>query len=179
MRIVPRTLVRRLVLGSVSKQISHAVAVDRDRPNDPVEFHAKHFVVAAGYTWASHLLLLSAQDGAPSGVANSSGAVGKYLTGHRNVQGYVELPMRLYPGMNEQHSLVTKQFMRIKPGTRYIRHDLRVWESSVGKAPRLANDAGDLMLGDAILDDWRQANANRDRPRARLLRRHSRSRRAS
>ena len=99
------------------KQISHAVAVDRDRPNDPVEFHAKLFVVAAGYTWSSHLLLLSAQDGAPNGVANSSGAVGKYLTGHRNVQGYVELPLRLYPGMNEQHSLVTKQFMRIKPGS--------------------------------------------------------------
>jgi quinoprotein glucose dehydrogenase len=155
-KLVPRTLIRRLVLAPGAKQISHAVAVDRDRPNDPVEFHAKHFVVAAGYTWSSHLLLLSAQDGAPGGVANSSGVVGKYLTGHRNVQGYVELPLRLFPGMNEQHSLVTKQFMRIKPGTRYIRHDLRVWESAVGKTPRLTNDTGDLMLGDAILDDWRQ-----------------------
>ena len=39
--------------------------------------------------------------------------------------GYVDLPLRLYPGMNEQHSLVTKQFMRTRPGTRFIRHDLR------------------------------------------------------
>jgi len=155
-RLIPRTLVRRLVLATSAKQISHAVAVDRDRPNDPVEFHAKQFVVTAGYTWSSHLLLLSAQDGAPTGVANSSGVVGKYLTGHRNVQGYVELPLRLYPGMNEQHSLVTKQFMRIKSGSRYIRHDLRVWESSVGKTPRLIDTAGSLMLGDAILDDWRE-----------------------
>jgi quinoprotein glucose dehydrogenase len=31
-----------------------------------------------------------------------------------------------------------------------------VWESSVGKTPRLADDSGALMLGDAILDDWRK-----------------------
>jgi quinoprotein glucose dehydrogenase len=156
LRLVPRTLVRQLVLDPSAKQISHAVAVDRDHPSDAVEFHARLFVVAAGYTWSSHLLLLSAQRGAPNGVANSSGLVGKYLTGHRNVQGFVDLPMLLYPGMNEQHSLVTKQFMRIKPGSKYIRHDLRVWESSSGKTARLVDDTGTLMLGDAILDDWRK-----------------------
>jgi choline dehydrogenase-like flavoprotein len=147
-RLVPRTLVRRLVLDPKTKRVSHAVAVDRDHPDQPVEIHAKLFVVAAGYTWSPHLLLLS-------DVANSSGLVGKYLTGHRNVQGYVDLPMRLYPGINEQHSLVTKQFMRRAPGTPYIRHDLRIWESSAGKAPRLVDDTGALLLGDAILDDWR------------------------
>jgi quinoprotein glucose dehydrogenase len=57
--------------------------------------------------------------------------------------------------MNEQHSLVTKQFMRAKQGAKFIRHDLRVWESATGRAPRLTDDAGALMLGDAILDDWR------------------------
>jgi quinoprotein glucose dehydrogenase len=155
-RLVTRTLVRRLVLSANGKDISHAAAVDRDRPNDAVEFHAKVFVVAAGYTWSPHLLLLSAQQGAPNGIANSSGLVGKYLTGHRNVQGYVDLPLRLYPGMNEQHSLVTKQFMRLESGSKYIRHDLRVWESSAGKAARLTDDGGALMLGDAILDDWRK-----------------------
>jgi len=154
-RLMPRTLVRKLVLNASGKTISHAVAVDRDHPEAPVEFHAKLFVVAAGYTWSAHLLLLSAQSGAPNGVANASGLVGKYLTGHRNVQGYIELPLRLYPGMNEQHSLVTKQFMRAKQGAKFIRHDLRVWESATGRAPRLTDDAGALMLGDAILDDWR------------------------
>jgi quinoprotein glucose dehydrogenase len=155
-RLVRRTLVRRLMLDAKGKELSHAVAVDRDRPNDALEFRAKVFVVAAGYTWSPHLLLLSAQNGASNGVANSSGLVGKYLTGHRNVQGFVDLPLRLYPGMNEQHSLVTKQFMRIKPGSKYIRHDLRVWESSSGKTARLTDDAGTLMLGEAILDDWRK-----------------------
>src|SRR5262249_11539169 len=127
----------------------HAIALDRDRPNEPVELRAGQFVVAAGYTWSAHLLLLS-------GVANSSGLVGKYLSGHRNVGGYIDLPLRLYPGINEQHSLVTKQFMRPKEGTRFIRHDLRIWESSVGKTPRLTDESGTLMLGDAILDDWRK-----------------------
>ena len=155
LRLVPRTLVRKLVLDPSGKTISHAVAVDRDHPEQPVEFHAKLFVVAAGYTWSSHLLLLSAQTGAPNGVANASGLVGKYLTGHRNVGGFIELPLRLYPGMNEQHSLVTKQFMRPKPGSTFIRHDLRVWESATGRTPRLTDDGGALMLGDAILDDWR------------------------
>ncbi|MEO7086802.1 MAG: GMC family oxidoreductase [Gemmatimonadaceae bacterium] len=154
-RLVTRTLVRKIVLAADGKTISHLVAVDRDRPNEPVEFHAKSFVIAAGYTWSSHLLLLSTQAGAPDGVANRSGLVGKYLAGHRNVSGYVDLPLRLYPGMSDQHSLVTKQFMRLKPGAPYVRHDLRIWESSVGKAPRLTDDTGALMLGDAILDDWR------------------------
>jgi choline dehydrogenase-like flavoprotein len=154
-KLLPRTVVRKLVLGAGGKTVSHAIAVDRDHPDQPVELHAKLFVVAAGYAWSSHLLLLSAQSGAENGAANSSGLVGKYLTGHRNVQGYVDLPLRLYPGINEQHSLVTKQFMRPKPGGEYVRHDLRIWESSVNKAPRLLNDAGTLMLGDEILSDWR------------------------
>jgi quinoprotein glucose dehydrogenase len=59
------------------------------------------------------------------------------------------------PGINEQHSLVTKHFMRSPRADKYIRHDLRVWESSAGREARLTNDNGELMLGDAILDDWR------------------------
>ena len=64
--------------------------------------------------------------------------------------------MKLYPGLNEQHSLVTKQFMRRPRYDRYLRHDLRVWESAVDKGPRLRNDAGEMMLGDGILRDWRE-----------------------
>jgi quinoprotein glucose dehydrogenase len=61
--------------------------------------------------------------------------------------------------MNEQHSLVTKQFMRPGPLEKYLRHDLRVWESTSGRTPRLRNDAGALMLGDEIMADWRQRTA--------------------
>src|SRR6185436_7863927 len=147
--------VRRLVLDASTKRITHAVAVDRNRPDTPVELRAKQFVIAAGYVWSAHLLLLSAQPGAEQGVANGSGLVGKYLTGHRNVQGFVNLPLRLYPGMNGQHSLLSKQFMR-KPAGKYLRHDLRIWESETGRTARLRDDSGALLLGDDIMRDWRK-----------------------
>jgi quinoprotein glucose dehydrogenase len=46
---------------------------------------------------------------------------------------------------------------------RYLRHDLRIWESSEGREPRLRGDPpsgageerGALLLGDALLADWR------------------------
>jgi quinoprotein glucose dehydrogenase len=113
------------------------------------------FVVAAGYAWSPHLLLLSSQRGAEAGVANSSGVVGKYLAGHRNLQTTMSVPIRLYPGMGGEHSLLSKQFMR-KPDGRYARHDLRIWESAAGRGARLLDDNGALMLGDEILHDWRR-----------------------
>ena len=154
-RLVTRTLVRRLVPDERSERIAYALAASRDHPDVPVRIRAKTFVVAGGYTWSSHLLLLSTSGRFPTGIANRSGLVGKYLSGHRNVSAFVSLPVQLFPGINEQHSLVSKKFMR--PGTldRYVRHDLRVWESSVGRAPRLRDDAGALLLGDALMDDWR------------------------
>jgi glucose dehydrogenase len=149
--LLTRTVVRRLVRGGAGGTISHAVGVARDGGGE-LEFRAKTFVVAGGYVWSSHLLLLS-------GLANSSGLVGKYLTGHRNVSGYVALPIRLYPGMNGQHSLVSKKFMRVPRGERYLRHDLRVWESEVGREPRLTDAQGNLLLGDELLSDWRRRAA--------------------
>jgi choline dehydrogenase-like flavoprotein len=157
-RLIPRTVVRRLVLEASGSRVSHALAVSRDGGAE-VEFRAKTFVVAGGYVWSSHLLLLSAGGRFPGGLANSSGLVGKYLTGHRNVNGYVSLPIRLYPGMNEQHSLVTKKFMRVPRSDRYLRHDLRVWESSVGREARLADGQGRVLLGDELLADWRRRTA--------------------
>lgn len=147
-RLLTRTVVRRLVKQPGSERISHATGIARDTGVE-LEFRAKSFVVAGGYVWSSHLLLLS-------GLANRSGLVGKYLTGHRNVSGYVSLPLRLYPGLNGQHSLVSKKFMRVPRGDRYLRHDLRVWESSVGREPRLADAQGKLLLGDELLQDWRR-----------------------
>ena len=157
--LVPRTLVRRLVLQNGGDRIDHTVAASRDRPGEPVELHARTFVLAGGYAWSPHLLLLSAGGRFPNGLANRSGLVGKYMTGHRNVNAFVSLPLRLYPGINEQHSLVTKQFMRPARSDRYLRHDLRIWESSVGRDPRMRGDDGALLLGDDLLADWRRRTA--------------------
>ena len=76
--------------------------------------------------------------------------------GHRNQQAFIALPIKLYPGINTQHSLVTKQFMRAPAGEKYLRHDLRVWESAFARGPRLRDDAGNLLLGDALMHDWRE-----------------------
>ena len=59
------------------------------------------------------------------------------MTGHSFVSAQVELDARLYPGMNEQHSLISRQFFRCRDDEPYVRHDLRVWESSSGRQPRL------------------------------------------
>jgi choline dehydrogenase-like flavoprotein len=157
--LYPRTLVRKLVMDPSSTRIASAEAVQHGRGSGggtPVQFRAKKFVVAAGYVWSAHLLLLSRESRAPNGLANRSGNVGKYMCGHRNQQAFIELPLRMYPGMNGQHSLVTKQFMRSPPADKYLRHDLRVWESSYGRGPRLRDDAGRLLLGDDIMRDWRE-----------------------
>ena len=156
--LYPRTLVRRLVLHDGSMRIASAESVQRARDGreTPVEFRARTFVVAAGYVWSSHLLLTSAGPRAPEGLANRSGTVGKYLSGHRNQQAFIALPLTMFPGMNGQHSLLSKQFMRAPLGDRYLRHDLRVWESSYARGPRLRGDDGALMLGDDIMRDWRE-----------------------
>lgn len=156
--LLPRTVVRRLEAEGASPRITRALAVSRNGGAE-VEFRARTFVVAAGYVWSSHLLLLSRSSRFPEGLANRSGLVGKYIGGHRNVGGHIGLPIRLYPGLNEQHSLVSKKFMRAARGPSYLRHDLRVWESSVGREPRLGDASGRLLLGDELLADWRRRAA--------------------
>ncbi len=154
--LLARTVVRRIECAAGSNRIERAVAFSRDRPQELLELRAKTFVITAGYLWSPHLLLASASTRFPAGVANRSGTVGKFLCGHRNLSAFIGLPLELYPGLNEQHSLVTKQFMRPAPSPTYLRHDLRIWESAVGQEPRLRSDAGSLLLGDALLADWRR-----------------------
>ena len=150
-----RTLVRRLVLAEGSNRIDHAVAVDRDAPEEPVQFRARFFVLAGGFVWAPHLLLLSANSRFPEGLANSSGLVGRYLTGHRYVNASVEVPFKLYPGISTRVSLLSQKFMRPGPLDRYVRHDFRIWESQSPDTPRIRGESGEVLLGNEILEDWR------------------------
>jgi quinoprotein glucose dehydrogenase len=153
--LLTSTLVRRLEADPKTGRITRATGNRTDAAGAPVEIRAKQFVLAAGFVWSPHLLLLSRSDAYPNGLANRSGLVGRYLAGHRNVNAYLQLPLDLYPGINVQHSLVSKQFMRAPRSARYLRHDLRIWESSVGREPRLRGDDGALLFGDALLDDWK------------------------
>jgi glucose dehydrogenase len=159
-----RTLVRKLVPHDMRNTIVAAHAVREDRPHDPIEYHARTFVVAAGYVWSSHLLLLSTSSRYPNGIANSSGLVGRYMNGHSFVSSIVELDAELYPGMNEPHSLVSRRFFRCDAKDFFVRHDFRIWESA--HRPSLRDDKGAVQLGDTVLADW-QRRSKRGRARLR------------
>ncbi len=150
-----RTLVRRLVLMNGSDQIEYAVALDRDNPDEEVHFRANTFVIAAGYAWSPHLLLLSADGRYPDGLANRTGNVGKWMTGHRAINNFVEVPEKLFPGVYIEDSLISKRF-QVKESETYVRHDLRIWESDYDRKARLRDDQGNQLLGDAIMADWQK-----------------------
>jgi quinoprotein glucose dehydrogenase len=141
------TLVRRLVKSADGTRIEFAQAVAR-ATGEAVEYRAQTFVLASGYAWSPYLLLLSE-------AANRSGLVGRYMTGHAFIGAQVELDASLYPGMNEQHSLISREFFRCAGNVPFVRHDLRVWESSAGRDPRLKDGSGRLLMGDELLQDWR------------------------
>jgi choline dehydrogenase-like flavoprotein len=159
-----RTLIRKLVPHDTNRTIVAAHGVRDDRPGEVAEYHARTFIVASGYVWSSHLLLLSTSARYPTGIANSSGLVGRYMNGHSFVSSIVELDAELYPGMNEPHSLVSRRFFRCDPKDFFVRHDFRVWESD--HRPSLRDAAGAIRLGDQVLADWR-ARGRRARARVR------------
>jgi len=155
------TLIRKLVLDDSRPRVAAAQGMHGDQP---VEYRAKVFIVASGYTWSSHLLLLSANSRFPTGVANRSGQVGKYMNGHAFIQAFIEIDGAIYPNMNPQYGLISRQFFRCAASAPYVRHDLRIWEAA-GDAPRLKDPAGRFLLGDEIVKDWRARN---QRGRARV-----------
>jgi quinoprotein glucose dehydrogenase len=155
LQLVTETLVRRLELEAGSDRVSRAMAVDRNAPDEPVEFYASTFILAAGYCWSPHLLLLSADGRYPDGLANSSGHVGRYMSGHPYMSAQIDLPFDLYPGMFETNSLLSRMYARPGPLERYVRHDLRIWDSTAGRQARLRGDDGRIHFGDSVMDDWR------------------------
>ncbi len=161
-----QTLIRRLALDDVKTGVVAAQGVSHRQPEQPVEYRAGVFVVAAGYTWSPHLLLLSRCSRFPEGLANQSGLVGRYMNGHAFLSAQIEVNLKLYPGMNEHHALISRQFFRCPPDRPYVRHDLRIWESASGREPRLRAPDGRLLLGDDLLADWR-ARAARGAARVR------------
>jgi quinoprotein glucose dehydrogenase len=149
------TLVRKLILDDKSTRVVAAQAVSQDGSGRETEYRAKTFVVASGYVWSAHLLLNSAEARFPAGLANKTDQVGRYINGHLAYQTQIDLDLRIFPGMNEQHSLISRQFFRCATDKPYVRHDLRVWESASGREPRLRDASGKLLLGDDLMNEWR------------------------
>lgn len=151
------TLVRKLTLHQASNKIACAEAVHRDRPAEPVQYRAGVFVLAGGYTWSPHLLLLSSNSRFPQGLANRTGQVGKYSTGHTFITAFIEINRDVIPGMNPMYGLISREFFRCPADKPYVRHDLRIW-STTGNAARLQNDNGQILLGEDVLTDWKARN---------------------
>ena len=162
-----RTTVRRLVLSPGSTRIVEAAAVHADRPSEPVQYRARMFVLAAGYAWSPHLLLLSANSRFPNGLANRSGTVGRYMTGHPFITAQIEFDAQFFPGMNERHPLISRQFFRCRPDAPFVRHDIQIFESTAGHQPRMKDDTGRRLFGDTLMADWR-ARAQRATARVRM-----------
>ncbi len=72
-----QTLVRKLVLDEKTTRIATAQAAREDGTDNNVEYRARTFILASGYCWSPHLLLLSANPRFPNGLANSSDHVGR------------------------------------------------------------------------------------------------------
>ena len=150
-----RTLIRRLVVADGRSTIAVAQGWQQDRPDDRIDYRAKTFVVASGYCWSSHLLLLSSSSRFPNGLANRSGLVGRYMNGHSFVQAIANIDEQTFPGQNMTHSLISREYFRCRADRPFVRHDTRVWESSSGRDPRLRSAQGMLLLGDELMEDWR------------------------
>ncbi|HVB55261.1 MAG TPA: GMC family oxidoreductase [Candidatus Acidoferrales bacterium] len=150
------TLIRRLVLKPGKTSIAAARGVHRERPREEVEYRAGTFVVASGYTWSSHLLLLSAESRFPNGLANRTGQVGKYMNGHAFIMAVVDLNTKIYSDMNPQFGLISRQFFRRPPTEKlYVRHDLRIWSNTPRVPLRLRNGEGKPLFGGELANDWR------------------------
>ncbi len=150
-----RTLIRRLIPAHSGSTIVAATGAHAERPNEPVEYRARLFVVASGYAWTPHLLLGSRSSRFPNGLANSSGLVGRYMTGHYFITAQMEVNRKLYPGMNEPYPIISREYFRCAPGKPFVRHDIQIFESSFGKRPRLKSERGEILFGEDLMNDWR------------------------
>jgi choline dehydrogenase-like flavoprotein len=80
-RLATGVRVRRIVTDRTGRRVRHLVA---DGPDGPLTITGSKFVLAAGAVNSAALLLASAGDEHPRGLANSSGQVGRNFMMHNN-----------------------------------------------------------------------------------------------
>lgn len=145
-----RTLIRRLIPHDRNSTIVAATGSHAERPGESVEYRARLFIVASGYAWTPHLLLNSQSSRFPNGLANSSGLVGRYMTGHYFITAQMEIDKKLYPGMNEPYPLISREYFSMRPGkaVRAARYpDLR---ECFGETPT-------IEIGEGRISFWRRS----------------------
>jgi quinoprotein glucose dehydrogenase len=148
-RLATDTLIRRLELEAGTDRVARATGTVVGS-GEEVSVSASHFLLAGSYVWTPHLLLLSANSRFPAGLANGSGLVGRYITGHPEQFAVFDMPERLYPGS----SLFSRQFLTPPRKGSPTRFGLYLYAFSMG--PRVRGADGRILLGDEILDDLRK-----------------------
>ena len=88
------TLAHRLLTDSTGKRV---VGVELERGGEKLTVHADHFVVACGAVNSALLLMRSANDKHPNGLANSSGLLGRNYMVHNNTALMAVDPLRRNP----------------------------------------------------------------------------------
>jgi quinoprotein glucose dehydrogenase len=156
--LYPNVLVRRLVLTPASNRVESATGVRLDASRAEVEFRAKLFVLALGKYWVPHLLLNSANPRFPAGLANTTGLVGRYMSGTNTMSARIQIGEQLFHGMYDTNALVSRDYFRCPPNKTYIRHDTRF--STRLDRPRLLNEQGRIEIGDALAKRWRAYESN-------------------
>ena len=106
------------------------------------ELEAGQVVLAGGTVWTSALLLAS-------GLANSSGLVGKWIAAHSRINARYELPEPLYPGQYGRIGIQCDQFT----GDQELRFELRF--RALTPAPQIRDESGKLLLGDGLMNRWK------------------------
>ena len=153
-------LVRRLSLREDSNEIAWVEGVHSRGEDRSYAFRSTVYVLALGRGWCPPLLLLSACERFPEGIANSSGLVGKYIVSQQRVYADIHVPrLETYPGMNYETELQTRQFFRCSPDEEYLRFMLLLSCRMREKVPRVLDDEGDVLFGDRLMERWRQDNS--------------------
>lgn len=147
-----RTFVQRLEADSRTGRIRRVFARDRVS-GDELSISANRFVLATSTHWTPYLLLNSANSKFPQGLANTSGHVGRYITGHYRATATTPFAGDLYPGIAAMHPLFTDQFMGDPSPVSGVRFGLQV--QPLLRKPVLKAASGKALLGDEILENLR------------------------
>jgi choline dehydrogenase-like flavoprotein len=167
-RVIDRVAVEYLDHDDAGESIEAAryVTPDGTRHRQP----AGQFVLAAGGVEIPRLLLLSSSDRYPDGLANSSGAVGRYFMEHPAVRTTARIDSATNPEPAAFLTMVSEQFYdggRAPPGSILLKFSHSEPTSPIeatlsGGQPTAAADAVETVTGadwgDAMLDGLDDSN---------------------
>jgi choline dehydrogenase-like flavoprotein len=117
-----RTYARRLLTDKTGRQV---VAVEVERDGERFEVRADRFIVSCGATNSAVLLMRSANDAHPNGLANSSDLVGRHYMVHNNTALMALKPIRTNPTMF-QKTMAVNDFYFEGPGWPYPMGNLQL-----------------------------------------------------